>query len=89
MDAFITAYRDGKIASIMQDYHKGEKSVACPFCSTYVSIPEGAEVGDEFQCSVCHRRIELQKRNEAYYGVLVAVADAVTPSSPHAEPSNS
>jgi len=70
-DALIGCYREGKLDRIFQDFMKSEKSIACPFCSTYIEIPEGANVGDVFECQVCHRRVRLQMQNEAYYGELV------------------
>ncbi len=71
-NALIQCYRDGKVDQILQDYMRGEKSIACPFCSTFIKVPDGAKVADIFECQVCHRRTRLQERNEAYYGELVA-----------------
>jgi len=71
-DALIACYRKGKIAPIIQDSLKGAKSVACPFCSTYISIPQGAQVGAEFECQVCHRHVKLCMQNEALYAELLA-----------------
>jgi len=81
-EALVKAYRDGNIARIMQDYLKGEQSVACPFCSTHIGIPEDAQVGAIFQCNVCHRRVKLEVRNEAYFGELVSETevDVATPT---------
>ncbi|MDQ1257419.1 MAG: hypothetical protein QG656_2023 [Candidatus Hydrogenedentes bacterium] len=71
-EALIACYREGKVDQIFQDYMKDEKSVACPFCSTFINIPEGAKIFDIFECQVCHRRVRLQQQNEAYYGELIA-----------------
>lgn len=82
VDALIKCYREGKIGQILQDYYKGAKSITCPFCSTFIRVPDGAAVGDGIECNVCHRRIRLQERNEAYYGELLAETDVenmVTP----------
>lgn len=79
--ALVKSYQDGKIARIMQDYLKGEKSVACPFCSTHIPLPEAAQVGAVFPCNVCHRSVRLEMRNEAYYGMLVSETD-INPSTP-------
>ena len=73
VDAFVRCYRDGKIQRVMQDFlASDEKSVACPFCSTHIRIPEEAEIGNRFQCDVCHRHVELRQENMAYYGALIA-----------------
>jgi HD-GYP domain-containing protein (c-di-GMP phosphodiesterase class II) len=80
VDAFLKAYHAGNISRILQDYNKGDKSVACPFCSTFISIPEGSEIGDMFECMVCHRRVKILQENEAWYGELVASADLRTPT---------
>jgi HD-GYP domain-containing protein (c-di-GMP phosphodiesterase class II) len=74
-DAFIRAYRGGKISHILQAYHENEKSIACPFCSTFIPIEEGAELGNAFECNVCHRHSRLDKHNENYIGVLLTEAD--------------
>ena len=74
-DAFIRAYRGGKISHILQAYHENEKSIACPFCSTFIPIEEGAELGEIFECKVCHRHSRLDKHNENYVGVLLTEAD--------------
>ncbi len=77
VDALIKCYREGKIDRILQDYYKkDEKSIACPFCSTYIRLPENAAIDFEFQCGVCHRQIRLQHQNEAYFGELVSRNDS-------------
>ncbi len=70
-DAFIRAYRDGRISHILQVHLQNEKSIACPFCSTFIPIEEGADLGDAFECHVCHRNSRLDKHNENYVGVLL------------------
>lgn len=71
-DALIRCYRAGKIQRILQDYYsKDEKSVACPFCSTFIRMPEGAQPGNAFKCSVCHRQLVLRFANNAYFAELV------------------
>ncbi len=86
VDALLTAYREGRIDRILQEYFKKEeKSIACPFCSTYLPTPSGAKVGDAFSCSVCHRRIRLCFRNDAYFGELLTVNDRDASFSPNPE----
>lgn len=72
VDAFVRAYRSGKINRVLQDFlKKDEKSIVCPFCSTYIQVPDGTQAGDKFDCGVCHRRIGLREQNGAYYGELM------------------
>lgn len=72
VDAFIKAYRAGKISHILQvSLEKDEKSIACPFCSTYIPVPDDASLGDVFDCGVCHRNIKLNQQNEAYFGEIL------------------
>lgn len=68
VDALVAAYRAGRIASILQNSQASALRIVCPFCSTYIAIPEGAAVGGRFECKVCHRHILLQMMNDAYYG---------------------
>ena len=81
-DAMVRAYRKGNINRILQDYYKkDEKSVACPFCSTFIRLPDGVKVDDEFSCGVCHRGMRLKEANNAWYGELLPqnVAVHLTP----------
>lgn len=71
VDALLRCYREGKISSIMQDYMKDERSGACPFCSTYIKIPESAAVNTELLCDVCKRRVRLSEQNDALFLELV------------------
>lgn len=72
VDAFVRAYRSGKIDHILQVYHdQDEKSIVCPFCSTYVRMPEDVQPSDILECHVCHRSIRLGVENEAYFAELV------------------
>ncbi len=71
VDALVRCYREGKISSIMQDYMKDERSVACPFCSTHIKIAEGTAVNTIFLCDVCKRRVRLSEQNEALFLELV------------------
>ncbi|MCX5759569.1 MAG: FHA domain-containing protein, partial [Candidatus Hydrogenedentes bacterium] len=72
VDAFVEAYQAGRVSRVIQESRAGGKSIACPFCSTFIGIPEGSPVGQEFECQVCHRHVRLQEMNEAYYGELLA-----------------
>ncbi len=75
-DAFVRAYRSGKIDHILQAYHEqDEKSIVCPFCSTYIKMPEDTEPGDVFECRVCHRNVRLGHEDDAYFGELVYETD--------------
>jgi HD-GYP domain-containing protein (c-di-GMP phosphodiesterase class II) len=66
-DALVRCYREGKISSIMQDYMKDERSVACPFCSTHIKITEDIPVNTVFNCEVCKRRVRLSEQNQALF----------------------
>lgn len=56
-DALIAAYREGKLSHILQRYHEGsEKSLVCPFCSTFVLLPPSSGPGAQIECIVCHRK---------------------------------
>jgi transposase-like protein len=72
VDALLACYREGKITRIIQESLKDSKSIVCPFCSTFISIPDGANEGDCFRCPVCHRTVQLKQQNNAYYGELLA-----------------
>jgi len=85
VDALLKTYRAGKIDQILQDYYaQDEKSVACPFCSTFIRTPENVDTGDIFECHVCHRTIRLQFSNDAYFGERVSASGGYdsTPSTP-------
>ena len=71
VDAVVRCHEKGLIERILQEYHKGGRSIACPFCSTFIKIPDGVEVGGEMTCNVCHRRLILRIENEALFGELV------------------
>jgi len=75
--ALIDCYKSGKIDQILQNYYQtNEKSIACPFCSTFLRIAESAEVGEQFECHVCRRTIRLAEQNGMYFGERVSEADA-------------
>ena len=91
VDAFLEAYKDGRIERILQNYHKDEQSIACPFCSAYVRVDENkVKVGDELECNVCHRQLRLMFKNEAYYAELCSGSKPRsginTPTQPPAPP---
>ncbi|MCL4216218.1 MAG: HD domain-containing protein, partial [Candidatus Hydrogenedentes bacterium] len=73
--ALTRCFLAGRIHPILQDYRKAdEKSIACPFCSTFIRIPERAEQGIEWDCGICHRRIRLLQHGNAWRGELVSGA---------------
>jgi HD-GYP domain-containing protein (c-di-GMP phosphodiesterase class II) len=70
-DALIKVYREGRLSHILQRYHEGaEKSLICPFCSTYVVLAAACEPGSLIECIVCHRKSTVCYDNGAYYGTL-------------------
>ena len=81
VDAMVRAYRSGSVDAILQEHGKGERSVACPFCSTHIPAPEGGEPGSEFQCGVCHRRLRLCEQNEVFFAELLPASEAPSTTS--------
>lgn len=74
-DALIRCYRDGKIDRILQDYYKSsERSIACPFCSTFIQLSDTTTEGAEVSCGVCHRAVQVLRKNDAWFGELVPEA---------------
>ena len=74
-DALIRCYRSGKIDRILQDYHKSsERSIACPFCSTFIQLTEATIESAEVSCEVCHRAVRVMRKNDAWFGELVPEA---------------
>ncbi len=69
VDALVEAYNIGRIHSLLQDYHKRDsRSLACPFCSTHIRIEEDIQIGSEYMCPVCGRRLLIKES----HGVLLA-----------------
>lgn len=67
--ALIHCFRAGKIDAILQDYYKKEvRSIACPYCSTFIRLPETIQSGDHLECHVCHRTLRVLEKNQAFYG---------------------
>ena len=71
VDALVTCYREGRITRVIQDFMRSGRSIICPFCSTSIQVPDGANEGDAFACQVCHRHVKLLQQNLAYYGDLL------------------
>ncbi len=75
VDALIRCYEQGRIDRVLQDYYKNEaRSIACPFCSTFIRFDESVADGSEIQCNVCHKCIRVVKKEETYFGVLAPPA---------------
>jgi HD-GYP domain-containing protein (c-di-GMP phosphodiesterase class II) len=78
-DAFIRAYRKGNIQKFMQLKQEEDiNGVVCPFCSTFIEIPDNAQENDTHQCNVCHRHIKLVSEHETLYGTLLTESDLET-----------
>lgn len=90
VDALVRSYREGKIDSILQDYFKKEvKSIACPFCSTFIRLPDDVQAGDQHQCNVCHRTLLIREENQSFYADLLpqsGASPARHPLKPSPEP---
>jgi HD-GYP domain-containing protein (c-di-GMP phosphodiesterase class II) len=75
-DAFIRAYRAGNIQKFMQLKQEEDiNGVVCPFCSTFIEIPDNAQANDTHQCNVCHRHIKLVEEHDVLYGTLLTESD--------------
>ena len=75
VEALVSAVGNGRIDEILQDYFKNEAhSIACPFCSTFIRLPEEQGVGSEVVCKVCHRKIVIRENDGLFYGELVPAA---------------
>ena len=76
VEAFLRAYDKGAILSVLQEYQKEGRSVACPFCSTYNAVPEDKKAGDPITCTVCHRRLMLRIENDSLFAELLPGTEA-------------
>lgn len=71
-NAFIECFTAGKMDKILQTHHKGDAtSVLCPFCSTFIQIPDTAKEEEIFNCGVCYRSVKLHIKNKSYFGELL------------------
>ncbi len=79
--ALIAAYNGGKLSHILQRYHEGdEKSIVCPFCSTFVVLPASCVEGSAIECIVCHRKSKVRHQNGAFYGELMREGNTPAPA---------
>ncbi len=70
--AIISCFRAGKLDSILQDYNKqSERSIVCPFCSTYINLNDQINAGDAASCDVCHKELLILKTDGNYYAELI------------------
>jgi HD-GYP domain-containing protein (c-di-GMP phosphodiesterase class II) len=72
VNAFVDCYRKGKIEEVLQDYYKNEaRSIACPFCSTFIRLNPEVRAESEIHCPVCHRHIRIMEHEGYFYGELL------------------
>ncbi len=72
VNAFVACYEKGKIEDVLQDYYKNEaRSIACPFCSTFVRLNPEVRADSEINCPVCHRHIRIMEHEGYFYGELM------------------
>lgn len=84
VDALVACYHKGKIEEVLQNYYRNEaRSIACPFCSTFIRLNAEVRAESEITCPVCHRRIVVVEHEGYFYGELVV------PSRPHSVPPSS
>lgn len=70
VDALVRCYQDRRLDHIFQEYMKNQKSIICPFCSTFIRIPEKDDLKGTFNCPVCRRKIKLHRDSNGYSGEL-------------------
>ncbi len=84
VSALITCFRAGRINHVLKrSARKDDEAISCPYCSTFLRVPERIEVGGEFNCHVCLRTVRLRMESGAWFGELVSPTEATT-----APPSN-
>ena len=72
VDAFVACYKKGRIEEVLQDYHRNEaRSIACPFCSTFIRLNAETHADGEINCPVCHRHILIQEHEGYFYGEML------------------
>jgi len=78
VDALLVCYKKGRIEEVLQDYYRSEaRSIACPFCSTFIRLNPEVRADSEINCPVCHRRITIVEHEGYFYGeLLVPGADS-------------
>ncbi|HPO16243.1 MAG TPA: HD domain-containing protein [Candidatus Hydrogenedentes bacterium] len=82
-ELLIRCYRAGKVDTILQDYFSNEvRSVACPFCTTFIRLPDTVASGDEHACHVCHRSLRIQEKNQTYFAELLPHSGIISTSRP-------
>lgn len=82
VDALDRCYKAGRIDQVLQDYYKKEaRSIACPFCSTFIRFDDSIHSGSQLQCSVCHKTISIIQKDDVFFGSLVSrkVDDSTSP----------
>jgi len=83
VEALAACHQDGSIKRVLQNYYEADgRSFACPFCSTYIRIPDEVRPDTELVCNVCHRRLMVRFRNNAFYGELLAETEPHAPLHP-------
>ena len=83
VEALEQCYREGLVDRILQDYYKKEaRSIACPFCSTFIRFDESVGHGSSIECNVCHKSISIIQKEDSFYGVLTQrMADDIRETS--------
>lgn len=83
VDALERCYRGGRIDEVLQDYYRKEaRSIACPFCSTFIRFDETIGSGSQIQCSVCHKTVSIIQKDDAFFGMLAIRQADDTVSAP-------
>jgi putative nucleotidyltransferase with HDIG domain len=70
VDVFVHVWERGKIASILQDYALGGRSIPCPFCSTHIPVGEKPREGVILECPVCSKNCVISGKAGEWRGEL-------------------
>ncbi len=89
VDALERCYKSGRVDRILQDYFSKEaRSIACPFCSTFIRFADTVGNGSVIRCNVCHKKIHIIQKENAFFGSLSPQTPADTETSEAKTPSD-
>jgi hypothetical protein len=71
VDVFVEVWKAGGIASILQHYGRGGRSVLCPFCSTHIPLGDSPREGVILECPVCSKNCVITRETGEWNSELV------------------
>jgi HD-GYP domain-containing protein (c-di-GMP phosphodiesterase class II) len=78
--ALVACFRAGKINHVLQrSARKDDEAISCPYCSTFLRVPERVDAGGEINCHVCLHAVRLRMESGAWFGELVPPMDLTRP----------